>query len=140
MTERPALTRTEHYPGDVTAARAARTLVSDFLAAVGWDGADVERARLAASELVANAVVHARSAPTLTVTYQDGALRLAVRDDDPTSDPRPRDEAAPGGGGLGLRFVASLSRDWGVERTDAGKTVWCTMEPHRSSATAGAGA
>jgi anti-sigma regulatory factor (Ser/Thr protein kinase) len=140
MTERRALTRTQQFPCDPTAVRRARALVSEFLAGVGWGAADVERARLAASELVANAVVHAGSEPTLTITYEDGTLRLGVTDDDPASDPRPSEAVRPEGGGLGLRLVTVMSRDWGVDRTSTAKTVWCLLEPQQADVRAGADA
>jgi anti-sigma regulatory factor (Ser/Thr protein kinase) len=114
--------------------------VGEFAGAVGWPAADVERARLAASELVANAIVHARSPLTLSVAYADGVLRLGVTDDDPTSDPRPREVARPQGGGMGLRFVSVMSRDWGIDRTPTSKTVWCLLVPPQAAVSAGAGA
>jgi hypothetical protein len=30
---------------------------------------------------------------------------------------------------MGLRLVAEISRDWGVDRTATGKTVWSVLEP-----------
>lgn len=140
MTESEPLTRNEHLPCDPLAVRRGRALVGEFLASVGWARADVERARLAASELVANGIVHVGSPVTLTVTYAHGLLRIGVTDDDPASDPRPSESVRPEGGGMGLRFVSDLSRDWGVDRTPRSKTVWCLLEPQRGDIPAGAGA
>jgi anti-sigma regulatory factor (Ser/Thr protein kinase) len=119
---------TARFQCDALAIRGARALVGEMLTREGWAPLDVERARLVVSELVANAVVHARSPFTLSYSY-DGVLRVGVTDDDPHSDPRPKD-AEPGRiGGMGLRLVAEIGRDWGIDRTATGKTVWCVLEP-----------
>jgi anti-sigma regulatory factor (Ser/Thr protein kinase) len=122
------LSHTARFECDALAIRGARALVGEMLTREGWAPLDVERARLVVSELVANAVVHARSPFTLSYSY-DGVLRVGVTDDDPHSDPHPKD-AEPGRiGGMGLRLVAEISRDWGVDRTATGKTVWSVLEP-----------
>jgi anti-sigma regulatory factor (Ser/Thr protein kinase) len=113
------------------AIRAARALVREVLSGEGWDPLDVERAQLAVSELVANAVVHAGSPFTLAYRY-DGALRVEVTDADPASEPRPQDAEPRRVGGMGLRLVTEMSRSWGVDRTETHKTVWCELEPRHS--------
>jgi anti-sigma regulatory factor (Ser/Thr protein kinase) len=84
-------------------------------------------ATLVASELVTNAIRHARSAPRLRVQLEPQALVVAVADADP-APPRlaaPHPEAA---GGRGLRLVDHLAARWGVEPDDAGgKTIWCEL-------------
>jgi anti-sigma regulatory factor (Ser/Thr protein kinase) len=89
---------------------------------------DIERAQLAVSELVANAVVHAHSRVTLRVSV-DGRVRLEVSDTDPSAIVMPRIVEPEHQGGRGLRLVADLSRSWGVQRGTRGKTVWCEVEP-----------
>jgi anti-sigma regulatory factor (Ser/Thr protein kinase) len=42
-----------------------------------------DNAVLIVSELVTNTIVHTDSAPHLEADYDDGRLRVAVRDDDP---------------------------------------------------------
>lgn len=82
------------------------------------------------SELVTNAVVHARSevVVTLSTTGHDAAasLRIAVTD----SDSRlPRFECVDEDalGGRGLRLVQELSVGYGVDVEDFTKTVWAEV-------------
>jgi anti-sigma regulatory factor (Ser/Thr protein kinase) len=79
---------------------------------------------LVVSELVTNAVVHARSAPEVTATATDGDVHVDVYDGD-RSPPVVREPAEGGtSGGFGLRIVDALSDRWGWEPTTAGKRVW----------------
>ena len=91
-----------------------------------------ERTRVIVSELVSNAVVHARSEATvaLTVTWPDRShveVRVGVADGDsrlPRQDPV--DEQALGG--RGLRLVAALSDSVGHDVSDFGKVVWASFD------------
>ncbi len=90
----------------------------------------VDRVVLATSELVTNAVVHAKTPMRLWVELRGSWLRVSVDDRSPRparpAEPalRPESEA-----GRGLQLVAALARSWGVEshRGGAGKTVWCAF-------------
>jgi len=85
----------------------------------------VEEAALLVSELVTNAVLHARSAVDLVIGRQGGhaVLRVEVHD---TSAAPPRlgtfGEDTPSGRGLAL--VDALSSRWGVETLGSGKRIW----------------
>jgi anti-sigma regulatory factor (Ser/Thr protein kinase) len=105
-----------------TAPRAAREFLRESLATQTLDGFG-ELSELLTTELVTNAVRHARSAATVRVSMDEDCLRVEV-DDASTSVPvvRPRDPARSFGNGLLL--VATLSTDWGVEMRPDGKTVW----------------
>jgi anti-anti-sigma factor len=88
----------------------------------------VDRAVLLASELVTNAVVHARTDLRLRLELRGDWLHLAVRDGSPrllrvvAADPH-----APGGRGLWL--VEQLATAWGINRhPDGTKVVWCTLK------------
>ena len=120
-----------------TAPGVARRFVADALLRTGHDAALVNDARLVASELASNAVVHAGSAFSVAVRSSHRGARLSVRD---ASLRRPViPDRAPGtAGGLGLRLVAALATDWGVETTTAGKTVWAELRPPVLRAPAGA--
>lgn len=87
----------------------------------------VEDVRLVTSELVTNAVTHAR--PPLTVTVErDAALVTVTVQDGSSLSPRmsPDDLSAPCG--RGLMLVAALSRDWGVlNGSDGSKSVWASF-------------
>lgn len=119
---------TIHLDCDPLAVRSARHHVASTLRRRGWGEADVERAQLAVSELVANAVVHARTDSTMRISL-DGSLRLEVVDGAPRADLQPREIDPRRVGGLGLQLIAQLSSDWGVERMPAGKAVWCEVRP-----------
>jgi serine phosphatase RsbU (regulator of sigma subunit) len=86
-------------------------------------GLDVgPRAEIVVSELVANAVLHGWGTVGLRLFDLPGALRLEVEDDSP-EEPQVVDARPDGGGGHGMRLVASLGR-WGTTRTRRGKIVW----------------
>ncbi|WP_146231874.1 ATP-binding protein [Lentzea atacamensis] len=84
-------------------------------------------ALLVVSELVENAVRHARSEPDLQVELRPCTLSIAVRDDDPT--PAVQTEALPDvGGHRGLELVDRLSLRWGnTPSSDGGKIVWAVL-------------
>src|SRR3954451_15337242 len=81
-------------------------------------------AMIVSSELVANAVLHARTECRLTVQLDARGLTIAVHDHRrgwikrrPSIDPTNL-------GGLGLFVVDRLSRSWGTTPTADGKKVW----------------
>jgi anti-sigma regulatory factor (Ser/Thr protein kinase) len=81
---------------------------------------------LVVSELVTNAVRHARTPITLVVTDGEDELRVEVGDAGPCFDWPPAEPHA-GDGGLGLTVVEALSNEWGVERNGGGCAVWCVI-------------
>jgi serine/threonine-protein kinase RsbW len=107
------------------APRLARRFLSTLRSELPEDTLAV--ARLLASELVTNALLHAGPRPEgqleLRVTLDATTLRVAVLDGGPGFEPRPRraDLLAPGGWGLVL--VSRLAHAWGVEH-DGGAEVW----------------
>jgi anti-sigma regulatory factor (Ser/Thr protein kinase) len=122
----PAVARVHDLPADVTAPRLARTLVGSACHEWGVDDA-LEDAELVVSELVTNAVEHARSASRLTLTADGRGLTVALRDRDPG-----RLEVAPSiereqARGRGLFVAAAVSRAWGVTQHADGKTVWTLL-------------
>jgi anti-anti-sigma regulatory factor/anti-sigma regulatory factor (Ser/Thr protein kinase) len=82
-----------------------------------------------ASELVANAVVHARTDAVLRLELRRGLLTVAVTDEDPrlpVLGSRVGDELRAGG--LGLVIVDALATTWGSTPTSAGgKLVWAVL-------------
>ncbi|WP_019631144.1 ATP-binding protein [Actinomadura atramentaria] len=109
------------------AIRVARETVGSALRAWGLDGLAGD-AELVASELVTNALRHARSA-TVVLTRGVGTVTLEVIDD----DPHPPREAPPdpcATHGRGLIIVGALTAGWGWRPTDdGGKCVWATFAP-----------
>ncbi|GAA2870842.1 hypothetical protein GCM10010517_31110 [Streptosporangium fragile] len=83
----------------------------------------VEVVELLVSELVTNALRHARGTIRLGLSVRDGLLRCTVGDEDPTP-PRMRRGRDGGEGGHGLHLLALLSRRWGSARVLGGKVVW----------------
>src|SRR5688572_23646699 len=106
-----------------TSARSARDVVAERVG----DHPRSDQLLLCVSEIVTNAIIHTRSAPTMTLAVAPDRVRVEVADDDPSQPvPRPADSLAPAG--RGLRLVDELSTAWGVFRRDHGKVVWFEFE------------
>jgi anti-sigma regulatory factor (Ser/Thr protein kinase) len=99
------------------------------------DGAtDVDTATLLVSEVVTNAILHARTTVTLTVEVSHEVVRIAVRDGSPVQ-PRVHSFSATSATGRGLRLLDRLANRWGVYADPAtgGKVVWFEVgEPSTS--------
>jgi anti-sigma regulatory factor (Ser/Thr protein kinase) len=122
-------------PRTAESARDARRLVSSALGCWGLDEIE-DVAWLVVSELVANAVTHARrESIRVTVGRQDLLLvRLAVTDLSRVL-PQARQATGQDESGRGLAMVAAVTGGrWGAERRTWGKTVWAEL-----AATGGAG-
>jgi two-component sensor histidine kinase len=120
-------------PPVAESARAAREFTRGRLSGLA-DGS-LETALLLTSELVTNAVLHARTMLELTVETNGRALMLSVRDHDhmpPEERPRSTDRID----GRGIALVAALSREWGSTAHATGKTVWCVMDLVRADQSA----
>ncbi|WP_432574655.1 ATP-binding protein [Kineococcus sp. SYSU DK005] len=117
---------------------AARRYVRQMLRQV--NAAELEEsAELGVSELVTNAVLHARTAFNVDVwVMPSGRVRIGVSDASATPL-RLRRLVQEAGTGRGLRLLESISTDWGVQALPAhqggGKTVW--FEPKQDMSTAG---
>ena len=122
--------RSVELPADPSAPRRARALLR--LAALDWDvDDDVQHdAAMVATELVANAVDHARTGSTFTVRRDGAALRVMVRDGSPGAAPQPRPMDPSAARGRGLQMVDALATEWGVVPDRGGKTVWALLAPH----------
>jgi anti-sigma regulatory factor (Ser/Thr protein kinase) len=113
-------------PPDRAAAAKARHFVGETMRA--WDCDDViPDAELLVSELVTNAVLHARSASRVTIERQGATLRISVFDTSPTR-PRLRNYGPEAVTGRGLLLVDRISDRWGVEQVPTGKTVWFEID------------
>jgi anti-sigma regulatory factor (Ser/Thr protein kinase) len=122
----PIETRTS-LPPDVTSAAAARRFVRDALS--NWDLLDCEEVTtLAVSELVTNAVLHARCGPDLILQFAGRRLRVEVHDTSHVLPARKR-YAIDAGTGRGMLLVEALVGGWGVEPTASGKVVWFEVRP-----------
>ncbi|MEV0779997.1 SpoIIE family protein phosphatase [Streptomyces sp. NPDC050428] len=83
----------------------------------------VESAELMVSELVTNAVRHARIRHVGLRLVRNGALLCEVSDDEPAPASL-LDATADDESGRGLRVVSRLARGWGSSSSAHGKTVW----------------
>ena len=87
----------------------------------------VDTIRLVASELATNALVHAQTAFTVTLSELDETVLLSVRDDS-TLGPTRAIPQVMDTGGRGLHIVELVSLDWGVSKDHEGaKTVWASF-------------
>jgi anti-sigma regulatory factor (Ser/Thr protein kinase) len=104
----------------------ARQFTRGFLADMGASTWCQQAGELMASELVTNALVHAKSAARLWISISDGIAKIEVTDDGP-GDPVLRNPGPEGGYGLWLTDM--LAQSWGVipAAGDLGKTVWFTI-------------
>jgi hypothetical protein len=132
MTERLTLT----LPPEPDSPSAARNLAGD--ACLAWELPELlHPARLVMSELVTNAVEHARTTVTVGVSRRGAGIHLAVSDG-VAAPPRllrparlrrgrPLDDR-----GRGMRIVAAAATAWGSLPTRTGKVVWATLLPRRT--------
>jgi hypothetical protein len=109
-------------PPSVDAPAAARAFVAAAL--TRWQAAGiVEGARWVVSELVTNAVVHARTDMTVRVSLTGRRVGLSVADRGQAGTVRIE------GDSWGLRVVGQLARTWGVlPRLGDGSVVWVVLD------------
>jgi hypothetical protein len=99
----------------------------EFVAKVchGWGiKRPVRLAQILISELVSNAVLHARSDLDVTVRRFGEGIELSVRDDGLA---KLSDDLPPDPRGFGLQLVEAMSDAWGSAPTGSGKVVWTRL-------------
>lgn len=116
------------YPATLDEPGRARRFAMAAMEAWGL-GDLADDAALTVAELTANAVIHARSGFTITLTAGKGTVLISVRDDAPLP--------ADGSGRVlpavplhGLGAVAALASRWGAEPAEpaaSGKIVWAEL-------------
>ncbi|MDN5797572.1 MAG: ATP-binding protein [Intrasporangium sp.] len=127
----PTDKRTVRVPWAASAApRVRRTLVED-LTGRGVSEEVVTEAEIVVSELVANAVRHARPLADGSIrihwTVRNDVVEVEVSDGGGATAPRPSPRTTWGPSGRGLRIVRSLAHEWGVVDDHAGRTVWASL-------------
>jgi anti-sigma regulatory factor (Ser/Thr protein kinase) len=123
----------ERFRPDPRAVSAARRFLRRALGDIEAEpaGGDVVYTLvMAANELAANAVLHARTEFTVRVLIDRHRIRVEVSDGN-TRMPQPCLAPADATSGRGLAIVDGSGLQWGAERHTRGKTVW--IQAHRQS-------
>ena len=116
---------TRTFAGRREDTRAARGFVLGMLGP--WRGEQLAAdTALVVTELATNAVVHAGSAFSVSLTPSGGAIRISVGDTLPLG-PRGADQELTAAPGHGLGVVAAMATRWGVETVPGGKAVWAEL-------------
>lgn len=115
------------FSNDKAAVGAARRFVSEVLEDRHPD-ALVETAVLLTSEVVSNAVLHGRSAPTVAISLDADRVRVEVDDASPALPVR-KHYGLEATTGRGLMLLETLADDWGARRVGSGKRVWFDLDP-----------
>src|SRR4051794_15361508 len=115
------------FPANLASASAARRFIRDALR--GWGAAEaVDDAVLLTSELVTNAVVHARTPVEVVCQLADAAVQVDVVDGAPGRKLPDTDQTMVGDwvrtNGRGLLLPSELAGTWGVTYGAESKTVW----------------
>lgn len=115
------------------APREARHFLRDRLVEWGAPRGVLERAELCLSEVVTNAVLHARTPVGVLVALDGDRLRVVVEDGGRDQQVRRRAVPEPDEvGGRGLLLVDELSSEWGSEQSGQGTTVWFEVSTRSS--------
>lgn len=112
-------------------AHLARRVVTEALTDYGR-GDLVDDATLVVSELVANAVMHARTPMDLSIEAAGHGIRVAVSDGSHIL-PRWTPASPTATSGRGLILVERLATRWGAEPHGGGKTVWAVLDAPTSN-------
>jgi anti-sigma regulatory factor (Ser/Thr protein kinase) len=116
----------ERFSGRADAPRSARRWITAALRTWGQHPDLLDEAELVVSELATNAIVHARSAFSVSVRSEGGRVRLSVSDTSPVA-PFVRDPGPSAMFGRGMRLIGDVASDWGVDVAAGGKTVWVEL-------------
>jgi serine/threonine-protein kinase RsbW len=131
-------THTADFPSLPSSVPAARHLVRDDLVHRGFPPRLVEDSLLVVSELVANAVRHARPRSSVARANGAGEIRLrwtsgpgqvwiAVTDGGGRDRPHIAETSLSDIRGRGLAIVDSIAAEWGVSNTGSEVTVYAVL-------------
>jgi anti-sigma regulatory factor (Ser/Thr protein kinase) len=123
-----------HAPASVAAARGQ---ICAYLREAGIVAPSIGDAAAVVSELLSNAILHARPLPGTQVlvawALREASLEVAVSDGGGMTRPRPAHASLSAIGGRGLAIVEHLSCRWGVSVHDFGITVWAILPARRQA-------
>jgi anti-sigma regulatory factor (Ser/Thr protein kinase) len=116
-----------HLASDVSSLGEGRRFVARTLRDWNVDESLIEPVVLVANELMANAIVHADSAPVVSLEAAGPALLLRVADAS-SKLPVARPATLDATGGRGLILVEALADRWGIDTNPSGKVVWVAFD------------
>jgi anti-sigma regulatory factor (Ser/Thr protein kinase) len=123
--------QTLRVPWKQTSGRDARYALVASLRELDVDSTVVDEAEIVVSELVGNAVRHAKPLPDGTIrvawTVRAGVVEVEVTDGGGPTVPKPAPRSLLAVQGRGLRIVRGLAHEWGVHEDRAGRTVWVSL-------------
>ncbi|MBK7722069.1 MAG: ATP-binding protein [Austwickia sp.] len=124
-------TRSVRLPHALASVPDSRIILVQDLQLRGLSSLVIEEAEMVVSELVANAVRHAKPLSDGCVRIRwkvkAGAVEVEVSDGGGPTVPRPQPQSVWAVGGRGLRIVRSLAHEWGVQDDRNGRTVWAAL-------------
>ncbi|HYI62878.1 MAG TPA: ATP-binding protein [Acidimicrobiales bacterium] len=99
-------------------------------AAAAWGVRDVEAVEVIATELIGNAIVHARSPALVRLSRLEGGQALLEVTDESAERPVKITPYERHTRGLGLHVVEALAERWGVTvgRPGGSKVVWAVID------------
>jgi anti-sigma regulatory factor (Ser/Thr protein kinase) len=112
-------------PPEPASATRARALARERLESSCTDEV-LDTVALLVTELVTNAILHARTPLRLTLEFRPAHVRICVHDGS-TEPPTLRHYGSDAVTGRGLALVEQLSSSWGVDAMATGKVVWCEV-------------
>lgn len=115
------------FPAEARSVPLARRFVRSALRADAPEVVDT--AELLTSELVTNAVLHARTEVEVRVWPHEGHVRVRVDDSRPDRPLVPREPRPYAGAGRGLAVVEELASSHGAHPGEGRKTVWFELWP-----------
>ncbi|MGW2643173.1 ATP-binding protein [Streptomyces sp. NPDC001348] len=121
-----------YVPSDVRAVTVSRRTLRLILTLHGLIR-QVDVAELLATELITNAVRHAKGPAALRVCWSAGVLRIGAWDADPEPPEPPQtwERLAEAEDGRGLALVRACADLWGwqplARNGNRGKMVWCEL-------------
>jgi len=127
----PDRSRTVRVPWTAPAVPKIRRVVVADLEGRDVDQDIVSEAEIVVSELVANAIRHAKPLADGTIRVhwrvKAGVVEIEVSDGGGPSTPKPAPRSVWASTGRGLRIVRSLAHEWGVTEERHGRTVWASL-------------
>lgn len=123
--------RSVRIPHSNESVPAIRAILAEDLTERGVRAEIVEEAQTVASELVANAVKHAKplgdGCVRIRWKVKGGTVEIEVSDGGGPHNPKPAPPSPWAASGRGLRIVRSLAHEWGVQEDRNGRTVWAAL-------------